>query len=88
MMLLVGIEEKNTPNALTVPRRGDSVTWALGIPAFSTSTRSGIVTAVWADPFEGWTFDATINAGLSVWGYLGNILAVNGEAVPNSTMRL
>ena len=87
-MLLVGIEEKETANALVIPRRGDSVTWALGAPAFSTSTRSGIVEFVSIDPFDGWTFDAITDGGEQVWGWLGNILAINGKAVHNSTMRL
>lgn len=87
-MLLVGIEEKETTNALVIPRRGDSVTWALGVPAFSTSSRSGIVQGVSIDPFDGWTFDAVTDDGQTVWGWLGNILTINGEPVHNSTMRL
>lgn len=87
-MLLVGIEEKETPKSLTVPSPGDSITWALGVPAFSTSTRCGIVQRVAVDPFDGWVFDAVMDNGITVWGYLGNILTVNGEAVPNTTAAL
>jgi hypothetical protein len=87
-MLLVGIEEKNTPNALTVPRRGDLVTWAVGFPAFSNSTRTGIVERVAVEGFGEYVFVARMENGMAVWCYLGNLLTVNGEPVPNATMLL
>jgi hypothetical protein len=88
MMLLVSLEEKDTPNALTIPRPGDRVTWALGVPAFSTSTRSGIVLSVTVEDGGEYVFYAARDNGTKVWGWLGNILTVNGETVPNATMAL
>ena len=87
-MLLVSVEEKDTPNALTIPRPGDRITWALGVPDFSTSTRSGIVSSVAVEDGGEHVFYATLDNGTKVWGWLGNILTVNGEAVPNATMAL
>lgn len=87
-MLLVSLEEKDTPNALTIPRPGDRITWALGVPAFSTSTRSGIVSSVAVEDGSEYVFYAKITNGTKVWGWLGNILTINGETVQNATAAL
>ena len=85
MIELTGIENQTGASGeLVCPRAGDRVTWALGVPAFSTSTLSGVVRGVNVDPFEGWCFDAVLDDGTEVWGYLGNILTINGESVPNT----
>ena len=106
MMLLVGIEEKDTAKALVIPRRGDSVTWenvwprfsrkpgcsaggaagSLGVSIFSPSTRSGIIQRVSLDPFDGLAFDAIGEDGKLLWGWVANILTINGEAIENANI--
>ena len=86
MMLLVGIEEKDTAKALVIPRRGDSVTWELGVSIFRPSTRSGIIQRVSLDPFDGLAFDAIGEDGKLLWGWVANILTINGEAIENANI--
>ena len=85
MMLLVGIEEKDTAKALVIPRRGDSVTWELGA-IFRPSTRSGIIQRVSLDPSDGLAFDAIRDDGKLLWGWVANILTINGEAIENANI--
>lgn len=86
---LIGIENQTGASGeLVCPRAGDRVTWTVGMPSLSLrlamSTRSGVVRGVNVDPFEGGCFDACLDNGIEVWGYLGNILTINGESVPNA----
>jgi|GEM_PF-4999262 hypothetical protein len=81
-MLLVGIEEKHTPNALVVPRKGDDVAWV--IPgSFQREERFGIVEMVESEDGEYVFYTAPVN-GKMYWGWIENILRINGEPVPNT----
>jgi hypothetical protein len=84
MIELIGIENQTgAPGELVCPRAGDLVTWALPLSSLSASTRSGVVRGVHVDTSEGWCFDACLDNGTEVWGYLRNIHTINGESVPN-----
>lgn len=87
-MELTYLGNRRSLDEIAVPRVGDYVAWRTLAQIFGGGEiREGTVTGVNVDPEDGYTFDATMDDGRQVWGWLGEIVTINGERLDELTLR-